>query len=350
MPSKQGPSCAVCPFASGPPRPSAGSVPRYGRAQPKSLDDDELQGCPVWAGFDLSVRTDLTALVMAVQTPGNGFDLRCRFWLPREGIMDREIREGVPWTDWATRGYLTLVDGGAIDRDVLARDVLAALAPYDVRGVAYDPYRIDEFQAALNRIGGTLPLMPFRQGTVTMSPAVDEAESLLANKLLRHGDNPVLTWSVSNATVYEDSSNNRKLVKSSRAAKIDGAVAMVMALGAAAKAEVPAGPLRLRRPGRARLLIREFFDRILGGSPIQARAQGTTDAGWWRSLGIGRTSAAGYPVSLDTAMALSTVHACVKVVSEDVSKIPLRVYRWERVEAAANRPDDRVRWRKVETP
>ena len=96
-------------------------------------------------------------------------------------------------------------------------------------------------------------------------------------------------------------------------------------------------------------MIRELVGRLFGGADIQARSQDTTDIGWWRGLGIGRPSAAGFPVSPETAMESSPVFAAVKVVSEDVAKIPARVYRWEEVEETRGRMV-RKRWRKVEVP
>ena len=60
-------------------------------------------------------------------------------------------------------------------------------------------------------------------------------EAELLNDRVRHGGHPVLRMCAANAVVVMDPAGNRKLDKSKATGRIDGMVAMVMALGAAAK-------------------------------------------------------------------------------------------------------------------
>ena len=64
-----------------------------------------------------------------------------------------------------------------------------------------------------------------------MSPALRELESMLLNKKLRHGNPPVLSMCAANATVVQDPSENRKFVKAKASGRIDGMVALAMAVG-----------------------------------------------------------------------------------------------------------------------
>lgn len=64
-----------------------------------------------------------------------------------------------------------------------------------------------------------------------MSPALRETESLLLNNKLRHGKHPVLTMCAANATVTTDSTGNRKFTKTKQTGRIDGMVALAMAVG-----------------------------------------------------------------------------------------------------------------------
>jgi phage terminase large subunit-like protein len=66
-----------------------------------------------------------------------------------------------------------------------------------------------------------------------MSPAIDSLESNLLNGLVRHGGHPILTWNAANAIAVKDPAGNRKLDKSKATGRIDGLVALAMALGAA---------------------------------------------------------------------------------------------------------------------
>jgi len=116
--------------------------------------------------------------------------------------------------------------------------VIAEIAgDYEVRGLAYDRWRIDVLKAALQRLGRELPLVEFGQGFRDMSPALDTLEAELLNGRVRHGGNPVLTWCAANAIAVKDPAGNRKLDKSKATGRIDGLVALAMAFGAAAKAQ-----------------------------------------------------------------------------------------------------------------
>ena len=65
-----------------------------------------------------------------------------------------------------------------------------------------------------------------------MSPAVRELESRLLQSKLRHGAHPVLTMCAANAITVSDPAGNRKFTKQKASGRIDGMVALAMALGA----------------------------------------------------------------------------------------------------------------------
>ena len=64
-----------------------------------------------------------------------------------------------------------------------------------------------------------------------MSPAVDKVEQHMAELKLRHGGNLILNICATGAVVQSDPAGNRKLHKSKSYLKIDGLVALAMALG-----------------------------------------------------------------------------------------------------------------------
>ena len=74
--------------------------------------------------------------------------------------------------------------------------------------------------------------IPFGQGYASMSPALRDLEAVILEKRIRHGGNPVLTMCMSNAVVKRDEANNRKLDKKRSNGRIDGAVALAMAIAA----------------------------------------------------------------------------------------------------------------------
>ena len=83
----------------------------------------------------------------------------------------------------------------------------------------------------LDNIGVQIPMRPFRQGFWDMSPAFDKLERLVAKRKLCHGANPILNMCAAGAVVQSDPAGNKKLHKAKRYSKIDGLVALAMALG-----------------------------------------------------------------------------------------------------------------------
>jgi phage terminase large subunit-like protein len=195
---------------------------------------------PVFAGLDLSSRTDLTAFVCAYKW-GDDWHIRPFFWTPREGLHDRSRRDRVPYDVWVERGFLRTTPGATVDYEYVVADIADIIGAADLRAVAFDRWRIDIFKKDADRLGITLPLVPHGQGFKDMSPALDSLEAALLNGRLRHGGHPVLTMCAMNAVVTKDTAGNRKLDKGKANGRIDGMVALAMAM-AAATAEVEKPP------------------------------------------------------------------------------------------------------------
>lgn len=206
---------------------------------------------PLYGGLDLSARTDLTAFVLAYQW-GQDWHVRPFFWTPEKGLLERAKRDRVPYDVWVQQGFMRTTPGSTVDYEYVAQEICDIIGAGDIRAVAFDRWRIDLFQKELDRLGLTLPLVPHGQGYKDMSPALDTLEAELLNGRLRHGGNPVLTMCASNAVVTRSPAGDRKLDKAKANGRIDGMVALAMALAAAAGAEVEddisaflADPLRI---------------------------------------------------------------------------------------------------------
>lgn len=192
---------------------------------------------PVWAGFDLSARTDLTALVIIGRINGV-WHVQPHFWTPEKGLFDRSKRDRQPYDVWVKQGYLQTTPGHTVDYEYVAQDVAAIFSTLNVQNIAYDRWRIDIFRKELANLAVELPLSEYGQGFKDMSGAIDALESELLNGRIAHGGNPVLTMCAANAVITKDSAGNRKLDKSKATGRIDGLVAMAMAFGVLAKEAV----------------------------------------------------------------------------------------------------------------
>lgn len=196
------------------------------------VPESELLGKPCFCGLDLSSTTDLTALV--TYFPDSGA-VRSWQFLPGEGLRERENRDRVPYTLWANQGYIELTNGRAIHRKNLAVRCIELLSKFDVKAIAYDRWKIEELQNQFDDLGVNAPLVPFGQGYKDMSPAVDSLEAAVLNRQLKHSNNPLLTFNIASAKVEQDPAGGRKLSKRKSTNRIDGAIALCMALGQHAK-------------------------------------------------------------------------------------------------------------------
>ncbi|MGE4125744.1 MAG: terminase large subunit [Pusillimonas sp.] len=197
----------------------------------------DFQDAPVYGGLDLSARTDLTALVL-VSKVGDTWHVQPHFWTPEQGLVDRARRDRTPYDLWARQGFLRATPGATVDYEVVARDIADICSDLNIQTIAFDRWRMDVLQRELDRLGVALPLTPHGQGFKDMAPALDSLEAELLNGRVAHGNHPVLTWNAANAVVTKDPAGNRKLDKARTTGRIDGMVALAMAMGAAAAQEV----------------------------------------------------------------------------------------------------------------
>jgi phage terminase large subunit-like protein len=193
------------------------------------------RGFPVWCGIDLSARLDLTAMVIVGQVD-DVWHVQSHFWTPEQGLSDRARRDRAPDDVWARHGLLRATPGSSVDYEFVAADIAEILADLDVRGIAFDRWRIDLLKKEFDRLGVDLPLVEHGQGFKDMSVALDALEAELLNGRIAHGGHPVLTMCASNAVVTKDPAGGRKLDKAKATGRIDGLQALAMAMGVASKA------------------------------------------------------------------------------------------------------------------
>ena len=201
------------------------------------LDMQSLVGKPCFGGLDLSQTTDMSALVL--YWPHNGAVLPY-FWLPEEGLVDRDRKEGGHYRAWRDAGLLETTPGKAINFKAIVHRLGEISARYDLVCVAYDRAFIKSFNARCEEEGVRLPLKEYGQGFVSMSPAVQLLEAAILDKRIHHTGNPILRWQMSNVAIEMDSSANRKPSKKRAIGHIDGVVSLLMALAIAEQPQQPA--------------------------------------------------------------------------------------------------------------
>lgn len=204
-------------------------------ANAEAPDLESLKGRECYAGLDLSAVRDLTALVLTFPRDDGRMDVVPYFWLPADALGEREDEDKVPYSMWSRSGHLLTTPGATIDPAFIAAKIADLAATFDLRAIAYDRWRIDTLKPHLAERNVTTELAPFGQGFKDMAPAVDQLERMIAERRLRHGGHPILTMCAANTVATADPAGNRKLDKQRSRGRIDGLVALAMALGAANK-------------------------------------------------------------------------------------------------------------------
>lgn len=104
---------------------------------------------------------------------------------------------------------------------------------FNIREIAYDRWNATMMVQSLEDDGFTM--IPFGQGYRDMSPPTKELMRMVLEQKLVHGGHPVLRWNMDNVFVRTDPAGNLKIDKQKSTEKVDGAVALVMALDRAMK-------------------------------------------------------------------------------------------------------------------
>jgi len=156
------------------------------------------------------------------------YHLRSHFWLPADGINDREKRDRVPYQLWATQGWLTLTPGNVVDYDCIIRDLIEYRAQYRINEIAFDRWGAEAIRQKLTDSG--FLMVEFGQGYKSMSPPSKEFERLVLSQKIHHDGNPIMRWNLDNTVVSQDPAGNVKPDKGKATQRIDGVVATIMAL------------------------------------------------------------------------------------------------------------------------
>lgn len=194
-----------------------------------AVDPDKLIGRECYGGLDLSSTSDITAFVL-VFPPRNDekYVILPFFWIPEENMELRVRRDHVPYAVWEQQGFLNTTEGNVIHYGFIEKFIEKLGEKYHIKEIAFDRWGATQMVQDLEGMGFTV--VPFGQGYKDMSPPTKELMKLTLEKRIAHGGHPVLRWMMDNVFVRQDPAGNIKMDKEKSTEKIDGAIALVMAL------------------------------------------------------------------------------------------------------------------------
>ena len=226
------------------------------------FDLADMQGRKCYGGLDLSKVEDLTAfslLFIPTQSefseyykaynlhrprldsgeiefeeydkllPVLKFYTHTHYYCPDSKVNGNDWVDGVDYRKWSDEGHIKVTPGNVIDYDYIKQDILKAGQLYDIQFIEYDRFLSNLIVPQLMDEG--IPMDPFGQGFISMNQPSKDLYTMVRNKNIIHNNNPVTNWHVRNAITVTDAAGNIKIDKQKGSNKVDGVVAMVMAIG-----------------------------------------------------------------------------------------------------------------------
>jgi phage terminase large subunit-like protein len=190
------------------------------------VDAKALEGQGCFGGLDLSSKIDLTAFTLVF--PGDPVKVLSWFWLPEEAVRKQHERNQIPYPQWRDQGHLLVTPGNVVDYDAIRTKIKEIGEKYRIQEIGFDPYNATQLSTQLE--GDGFKMIEVRQGVQTMSDPSKELEGLVVGRGIAHGNHPILNWCASNVVVRRDHNDNYKPDKDRATGKIDGIVALIMAL------------------------------------------------------------------------------------------------------------------------
>ena len=210
---------------------------QWSRCADPSLTLDDFAGERCWIGMDLAEKRDFAALVLLFRR-GDEWYFFPRLYLNEDAI---EQSGNAHLQGWARTGHVIVTDGNVTDFTIIAADLRRYCTLFDVQEIPFDPAMSRFFATQLLDEG--LPLVEIRQAPMFMTQPVIQMENLVLEQKMHFDGNPVFTWMVSNVELKISAFNGLKYpVKAREENKIDGPVALLMALGRAMAQDAPAAP------------------------------------------------------------------------------------------------------------
>ena len=197
-----------------------------------SVDPDAFVGQPCWIGLDLASKTDIAALVMVFAHPemADAYVVFGKYYLPEDTVTAAGNSQ---YEGWMRTGRLTVTPGNVIDFGWIEADLLDMASRYAIQAVAFDPFQATQLSTRMLAEG--LPMIEVRPTVLNFSEPMKTLEALVLQKKLTHDGDPVLSWMASNVVAHLDVKDNIYPRKERPENKIDGIVALIMALSRAIK-------------------------------------------------------------------------------------------------------------------
>lgn len=183
---------------------------------------------PCALGADLSQGDDFCAFTFLFPLRNSEFGIKTRNYITEHTLMKLPPAMRVKYDEFIKEGSLIVMPGTVLDMmqvyDDLDNHILER--SYDVRCFGYDPYNAKDFVERWERENGPFGIEKVIQGAKTESVPLGELKKMAEDRLLLF-DEELITFTMGNCIVLEDTNGNRKLYKKRYEQKIDAIAALM---------------------------------------------------------------------------------------------------------------------------
>lgn len=204
-------------------------VRKWDACADKNLRIEDVAHLPCYIALDLASKVDIAARIkLFVDVPNDKYYVFGNYYLPESAV---ENSRNSQYSGWARAKYLTVTDGEVTDYDMIERDVEDDCMNYNVPEVAFDPFQATQLSSHL--IDRGINMVQLGAVVRNFSEPMKYLEALILQKKIVHNGDPVLAWMMSNVVAFVDAKDNIYPRKERDENKIDGVVALIMALNRA---------------------------------------------------------------------------------------------------------------------
>lgn len=199
------------------------------KCEDRALDEADFAGDECVMGLDLASKIDIAARVNLYRRMVDGkahYYVFPRFYLPRAAI--EEDRHPM-YRGWEMQGDIYATPGETTDFGIIEDEIKADGPGLNLQAVATDPWQAQQMIQSLKKDG--MPAEEYRQTVANMSEATKTLDALMREGRIHHPGNAVLNWMIGNVVGHYDAKENVYPRKEMPQNKIDGAIALIMALG-----------------------------------------------------------------------------------------------------------------------
>ena len=201
---------------------------KYRKCVDLSLKIEDFQHEYSIFGLDLASKIDIAAVVKLFWKEIEGithYYVFYDFYLPSETVSSSGNSQ---YEGWVKDGYLTITDGPITDLQAIEQEIVSECKQYDMLSLAFDPMQAT--QMSQNLISNGVPMVELFQNLKNYSEPMKQLQALIYAERIHFSDNPVMHWMMSNVVCHVDAKENIFPRKEKNEMKIDGPVALIMAM------------------------------------------------------------------------------------------------------------------------